>query len=84
MSQQPDQHSLLPLPDNFVIAGDRFREEYYWDSYWIIKGLIVSQLYDVVNGTLQNFMDEIEKYGFIPNGGRIYCAHLIKCSDVIY
>ena len=56
----------------------------YWDSYWIIKGLIVSQLYDVVNGTLQNFMDEIEKYGFIPNGGRIYCAHLIKCSDVIH
>lgn len=47
----------------------------YWDSYWIVKGLIVSELYDVVNGTLQNFMDEIEKFGFIPNGGRIYCTH---------
>ena len=46
----------------------------YWDSYWIIKGLIVSQLYDVINGTLQNFMDELDTYGFIPNGGRIYCT----------
>jgi hypothetical protein len=42
----------------------------YWDSYWILKGLIQSQLFDAVNATLQNFMDELEKFGFIPNGGR--------------
>ena len=54
----------------------------YWDSYWIVQGLIQSQLFDIANATLQNFMDEIEKYGFIPNGGRIYCMHstLILCS----
>jgi len=45
----------------------------YWDSYWIIEGLIKSELLDIANGTLQNFMDEIETFGFIPNGGRIYC-----------
>lgn len=45
----------------------------YWDSYWIIQGLLQSELYDTVNATLQNFMDEIEDFGFIPNGGRIYC-----------
>ena len=45
----------------------------YWDSYWIAKGLLKSQLYDVVNSTLQNFMDQIQEFGFIPNGGRIYC-----------
>lgn len=45
----------------------------YWDSYWIIQGLLQSELYDIVNATLQNFMDEIEDFGFIPNGGRIYC-----------
>jgi hypothetical protein len=44
----------------------------YWDSYWIVRGLLESQLYDVVNSTLQNFMDELETIGFIPNGGRIY------------
>ena len=26
----------------------------------------------MVNSTLQNFMDELEQFGFIPNGGRIY------------
>ncbi len=45
----------------------------YWDSYWIIQGLIESELFSTVNDTLQNFMDEIENFGFIPNGGRIYC-----------
>ena len=45
----------------------------YWDSYWIVRGLLKSELYDIANDTLQNFMDEIEHFGFIPNGGRIYC-----------
>lgn len=49
----------------------------YWDSYWILKGLIQSQLFDAVNATLQNFMDELEKFGFIPNGGRTYCEFII-------
>ncbi|KAI6038228.1 glycoside hydrolase family 37 protein [Pisolithus marmoratus] len=44
----------------------------YWDSYWIIQGLLKSELYSIVNATLQNFMDEIEDFGFIPNGGRTY------------
>ena len=26
----------------------------------------------MANSTLQNFMDELERFGFIPNGGRIY------------
>jgi alpha,alpha-trehalase len=44
----------------------------YWDSYWIVQGLLKSELYSVANSTLQNFMDEIVDFGFIPNGGRIY------------
>jgi alpha,alpha-trehalase len=38
-----------------------------------MEGLIQSELFDVANATLQNFMDELEQFGFIPNGGRIYC-----------
>lgn len=34
---QPDLHTLLPLPEPFVIPGSRFREVYYWDSYWVIR-----------------------------------------------
>ncbi|THH06780.1 hypothetical protein EW145_g3851 [Phellinidium pouzarii] len=66
------ESTLIALNHTFVVPGGRFREQYYWDSYWIIQGLIESQLLDVVNATLQNFMDEIENFGFIPNGGRLY------------
>ena len=66
------ESTLIPLNHTFVAPGGRFREQYYWDSYWIIEGLIQSELYDVANSTLQNFMDELEHFGFIPNGGRIY------------
>ncbi|KAH7928748.1 glycoside hydrolase family 37 protein [Leucogyrophana mollusca] len=66
------ESTLIPLNHTFVVPGGRFREQYYWDSYWIIQGLIQSELYSTVNATLQNFMDEIQDFGFIPNGGRIY------------
>ncbi|TFY78486.1 hypothetical protein EWM64_g5528 [Hericium alpestre] len=66
------ESSLIPLNHTFVVPGGRFREQYYWDSYWIVQGLIKSELFDLVNATLQNFMDELETIGFIPNGGRIY------------
>ena len=44
MVESPEQHSLLTLPDPGVVAGDRFREVYYWDSYWIVLGLITSRM----------------------------------------
>ncbi|KAH9932786.1 glycoside hydrolase family 37 protein [Epithele typhae] len=66
------ESSLIPLNHSFVVPGGRFREQYYWDSYWIVLGLIESELFSTVNDTLQNFMDELENFGFIPNGGRIY------------
>ncbi|KAF7305596.1 Trehalase [Mycena chlorophos] len=66
------QGSLVPLNHTFIIPGGRFREQYYWDSFFIVEGLLESGLYEVANATLQNFLDEIEKFGFIPNGGRIY------------
>ncbi|KAF8883777.1 Six-hairpin glycosidase-like protein [Gymnopilus junonius] len=68
------ESTLIPLNHTFVVPGGRFREQYYWDSFWIVEGLIQSQLFSVANDTLQNFMDELEIFGFIPNGGRIYYA----------
>ncbi|KAG8911353.1 hypothetical protein FRC01_005758 [Tulasnella sp. 417] len=66
------ESSLIPLNHTFVVPGGRFREQYYWDSFWILEGLLTSELYDVAKSTLQNFMDELDRFGFIPNGGRIY------------
>ncbi len=31
--------SLLPLPEPYVVPGGRFREVYYWDSYFTMLDL---------------------------------------------
>src|SRR5579859_6882638 len=31
--------SLIPLPNDFVVPGGRFRETYYWDTYFTMLGL---------------------------------------------
>jgi alpha,alpha-trehalase len=35
--KRPEFHTLLPLPKPVIIPGSRFREVYYWDSYWVIR-----------------------------------------------
>lgn len=70
--QHPDQHSLIPIPNGFIIPGGRFKEIYYWDSYWIVEGLLISEMTETVRGILENFLSIVERYGFIPNGSRVY------------
>lgn len=55
-----------------IVPGGRFREAYYWDTYWIIKGLIVCDLLDTAEEVIENFIIMIESYGMIPNGFRMY------------
>jgi alpha,alpha-trehalase len=35
--EHSELHTLLPLPEAVVVPGSRFREVYYWDSYWVIR-----------------------------------------------
>ncbi|KAE9331327.1 Trehalase [Phytophthora fragariae] len=55
-----------------VVPGGRFRESYYWDSYWIIKGLLVSGLRQTARGVVNHLLEYVAEFGFVPNGGRIY------------
>jgi alpha,alpha-trehalase len=65
--------TLIPTPHPFVIPGERFRESYYWDSYWILKGLLAHG--DHINlclGIVRNFALMVESIGYVPNGFRRY------------
>ncbi len=64
--------SLLPLPEAYVVPGGRFREVYYWDSYFTMLGLVRSGHPDLVAHMLDNFAWLIERYGHVPNGNRSY------------
>jgi alpha,alpha-trehalase len=64
--------SLLPLPDSYIVPGGRFREIYYWDSYFTMQGLAVSNRFDLIENMLNSFDYLIHTYGHIPNGNRNY------------
>lgn len=70
--QNPARSSLILVKNPFIVPGGRFREYYYWDSYWLVDGLLVCGMKDTVKGMIDNFVQLVKTYGFVPNGGRIY------------
>jgi alpha,alpha-trehalase len=76
LKREPDSahtwSSLISLPAPYVIPGGRFREVYYWDSYFTMLGLKESGRIDLIESMIKNFAFLIRTYGFIPNGNRTY------------
>jgi len=76
LTRKPDttdaRSSLIPLPNPYVVPGGRFREVYYWDSYFTMLGLVQSGRTDLVRDMLDNFAHLISTVGHIPNGNRTY------------
>lgn len=70
--KNPARSSLILVPNPFIVPGGRFREYYYWDSYWVANGLLICGMKDTVKGMIDNFIQLVKTYGFVPNGGRIY------------
>ncbi len=64
--------SALAVADRFVVPGGRFRELYYWDSYFTMLGLVADGRQDLVESMVAAFTDLVERYGHIPNGTRSY------------
>lgn len=64
--------SYINCPHPFFVPGGRFREFYYWDTLWVVEGLLGSEMVDSAIKMLENFLHLIDKIGYIPNGARIY------------
>ena len=64
--------SLISLPEQYVVPGGRFREIYYWDSYFTMLGLVRDGRTDLVRNMLDNFAFLVRTLGHIPNGNRTY------------
>ncbi len=67
-----DGNSLLALPYPYVVPGGRFREIYYWDSYFTMLGLKASGEKLLLENMVKNFDYLITRFGHIPNGNRSY------------
>lgn len=74
LEKQPEkaEGSLLYLPNSYVVPGGRFREVYYWDSYFTMLGLKESGKTELIENMIDNFAFLINTHGYIPNGNRSY------------
>lgn len=64
--------TLIELPYPYIVPGGRFREIYYWDSYFTMLGLQVSGRFDLIQNMVKNFASLVHGIGHIPNGNRTY------------
>jgi len=58
-------HELLPKP--YTKALGEQKEFYYWDVYFINKGLLKHERYDLVKNNIDNLTFEIDTFGYVPN-----------------
>lgn len=76
LSREPDKaepySSRIALPHAYLVPGGRFREVYYWDSYFSMLGLAQSGNHALCAAMVDNFAGLIARYGFVPNGTRTY------------
>ncbi|MCD7463292.1 hypothetical protein HAX54_050283 [Datura stramonium] len=78
--ENPELYTLLPLKNPVIIPGSRFKEVYYWDSYWVIRGLLVSKMYETAKGIVANLISLIDQFGYVLNGARAYYTNR-RCAS---
>jgi alpha,alpha-trehalase len=64
--------TLLPTTGWTVVPGSRFRESYYWDAYWTVRGLLASGMGGTARGVLSTLIQLAAAVGHVPNGARAY------------
>ncbi|KAG0237490.1 hypothetical protein BGW42_000700 [Actinomortierella wolfii] len=64
--------TLIVPKNDFIVPGGRFREFYYWDTYFTFQGMLLSGLNQTARNMLEDFFEQVRTLGFIPNGARVY------------
>ncbi|KAG2222884.1 hypothetical protein INT45_013515 [Circinella minor] len=70
--------SALPVKRPFVIPGGRFREFYYWDTYFVIRGLLLSDLNELAKDMIENLLDFVDTYGFMRKSQPPLLTEMVK------
>ncbi len=70
-----DSGSLIGLPNPYIVPSDSevFQEQYYWDSYPIVRALIDHPKYSqIAIGMVENLLHLVDRFGIVPNASRFY------------
>jgi alpha,alpha-trehalase len=71
-------NSLLGLPKPYLVPAPYtdnefdFNELYYWDSYFMIQGLLDEKHRQLVLGIVEDLLLLFKQFGIIPNASRTY------------
>jgi alpha,alpha-trehalase len=73
-----DDENLIGLPNKYLVPSYEadhefdFNELYYWDSYFMIQGMLDNEHKDLVIGILENLVFLYKRFKIIPNASRTY------------
>ena len=73
-----DDESLLGLPYAYLVpsydptARFDYNELYYWDSYFMVQGLLDAEHEELITGILEDLLSLFERLGVVPNASRTY------------
>jgi alpha,alpha-trehalase len=73
-----DDESLLGLPKPYLVPAYEeghefdFNELYYWDSYFMVQGMLDEQHKELVLGILEDLVSLFKRLKAIPNASRTY------------
>lgn len=73
-----DDESLLGVPKPYLVpsfdetASFDYNELYYWDSYFMVQGMLDEEHKDLVMGILEDLLSLFERFRVIPNASRTY------------
>jgi alpha,alpha-trehalase len=76
--QLKDDESLLGLPKPYLVpsyeegAGFDYNELYYWDSFFMVQGMLDEPHRALVTGILENLLSLYRRFKIIPNGSRTF------------
>lgn len=77
-SHPEDDKTIVGLPNPYLIpsydekAPFSYNEQYYWDSYFSVQGMLNQENKDFVAGILENFFVLMDRFHIIPNSSRTY------------
>jgi len=73
-----DDESLIGLPKPYLVPAFEenhafdFNELYYWDSYFMVQGMMNAEHQELVSGILENLLALFSRFKVIPNASRTY------------
>jgi alpha,alpha-trehalase len=63
---RPGSWLAFPLPNPYVRPGGLFKMFVYWDSYFILLGLVAQGRWELARGIVDNMIYAVERLGHVP------------------